>query len=1651
MNDPLGLFGDEQNDDPLGLFGDTPKKKQAGFNVAFKKALAGAGNAIESAISLPAGALASYVGFQEQGDEIFRQMEANRAARAKWANPENLETSLGQDIGAMALTLPAQLPAMAGQAAEKGLDLIQRGEPLSTAIPATAGDALLNAVSMGPMAPAKTFLGRAAIGTASNVSFGASSDAATQLLATKEDTKKAYDPYDARRRTQDALIGGVTQGVFGERPKAKGKPSPIDAIRAEAPKPVAPMPDVEPEQLRLFDQFEERSPISKYQTEMAPDMWRVDENGIPIRADLSMEVQNLQQPLQRNLWGDELEANFPRDPNKPLDMETGDIPGVERFSEPVNFRNDPENQIPLTEAIDSMDPAARTAALEQTQMGRELPASPELEVARAQAENTLFNKKEFDSYQKREQENARAFDEASAQKARGEQLKRAAEAADGPQPKGFNKAFRKQRGGLLIDGRQVTIEPTATGFVAKLGKKIVGYLNSNITPEQRAMLGEDASVDMVKVDPELKGKGIGHALYEAWSKANEGNVIPSGKTSQAAWNTWKKALPGGVDKFVNQEAQRIFGGADPQQVLGNIPDPEVAQRVQARAALLKKHGGGVLVNFEKKKQTTTLADIEAIQKQIDEVGRRYVAGEISHEQMMESNRELIYKKQDMERLELRRKESIGAGEVTEIFPGYKIIPPGTKVMAKNGLSYPEPTRGEVVGTHQFRYGEKAYNLPVVDFGDGRPRKILPGDITEVFDGPKSPFNFKKQGGGLKIDWGKEASDMEAALIKSADGSFIPENPDTSLALETARGESDGKLWTYAQSGAVNAAMKTGSTLIKTVGNLVQAAGKRADLATRKYVLPAEKALRKLSREELTQLGDVFKDEMFQDYRYDGDLLAKHLTVKQLEAYTKMRDVFDATLSAQNEARVAKGQQPITAKEAYLSSRWQGDFRVPVYELLYNSDGSPKIDPKTKEQAKKLVWYLADTTQRGVDKQLKALLAKEPTLKAGKPHVVRSLKGGADIQSMYSTMLDILGRDDPAVQRIKELVEMDVGDDAANMLAQEKHFKSKSGVRGFAGDRPGFHKTRDTIKMFEQQVQYAKNAFQWAEMQKNADDLKMLLSDEELANKQPNNMKFAREYVKNALGQGEGKLAKAFDDTVREMGVSPSVLDKAVGGMKSFFITQKLAVSAGYTLANLVQTTNMVPYLANLSSQGYHANAAKAMAIGYTGALPMALAHYMRAAGGGEYKTFFGDMPNKFMEGALKYAEDNGITSRSIYDEAPVGTGFNPLKKVERAASFTISAPETVVRSAAFLTYAYYLKDSGKFKDMQAVFQKAEDMVNMSMVDYRATEKPLMFSKGGTLGNIANTLQTYPMSFYNQYKYMLNEALQGRPGGLATMMVMQGAIAGAAGMPYFEDLTNLYKLMRDNLLSDAQWAKAMKHPFFSDPKLWMLENLGESSVYGALSTQMGLGLTSRVTAPSLEAMSQAPFGPAVDLSKQVMNLGKAALDPTNTSKVGQAAMGSIPTGLQGWLETQPFMKDITFVENADGTKTFMKTSDLADRKGGYTRTEDEVNIRKWGLRSQQEVLSRDVNWAAQQANMTTKEKTTGLVEKIYDAARQGNAAKVEELRKLLIDLTGKDISSEQLQNQLLEEQMDDVSRNVRNSKSPQQMLNTARSLRLLEGE
>jgi hypothetical protein len=147
--------------------------------------------------------------------------------------------------------------------------------------------------------------------------------------------------------------------------------------------------------------------------------------------------------------------------------------------------------------------------------------------------------------------------------------------------------------GITIPSSQrgaLDIKAIGDGFEAVKDGKRVGYLRSNLTPEQSRTLGEHANIDIVKVDSDVKGQGVGSALYKAWNDAHEGNVAPSGKTTQDAWNVWKRNYPEKVDQFVEQEAGRIRGGADPRMVVGNVTDPAIAQRI-----LTESQRGGLAV------------------------------------------------------------------------------------------------------------------------------------------------------------------------------------------------------------------------------------------------------------------------------------------------------------------------------------------------------------------------------------------------------------------------------------------------------------------------------------------------------------------------------------------------------------------------------------------------------------------------------------------------------------------------------------------------------------------------------------------------------------------------------------------------------------------------------------------------------------------------------------------------------------------------------------------------------------------------------------------------------------------------------------------------------------------------------------------------
>lgn len=1571
MNDPLGLFDeDTKGNDPLGLF-----EEKAGIGTGIKSSFANVGNMVDIAFTAIGGGAVALSGVNDKfAAQLEEDMRSRLKSREQWANPEGQEISgTGKLAGAVA-TLPMQILGMGLSPADTALKAKDAGESNTKALQAAGLDAAGNVAGMLlPGFKQGSMVVRGATGFGANAVQDYVTKSVIQDVLETEKGKKIFAP-----TLEDTLITGVIgagsaaalgrKKVSGEKAKLDAlleRQKAIDAAKAvEAPAPMLKnLSSLEGEdgQMSLFDQQDMVQNRQPYQAEFGD--WRIDENGMPIKADLSMELQNLQQPLQRNLWGDELppkseqeafpltqaidempDAPWRNERDEGLDLLRGEIEA------PGELRSAIMQSESLPAAIRSGDPAVKIPFNFKKQGGA-LGAQVFKEgyVAAAKALSRLTD--------------TLALDKTWQNAIRTS----------------FNGEFKKNADGtpmVMLHGTAIPFE----GDIRGSGQGIhAGFassphmftMNSNVS---KAYLDPKSTKENANIRPIVLKEG-----NYPFVKVDAGDWTPF-----RVWNTpevgWliKQSL---VEKGYSASDIEGFG-----RFIRNAPDGP--KQNQAFSDILKRAGIDGFF-YKNEGESPHLRKLRRIQSDDDKKSNTWNS--------------VVTKSQDPTSFVTWNDNNIRS--VFDTQPKQTIRSPGNK--QRGGLLI-DPNKGNPAAKARQQIeaviGKKANAIP---------------------DNPVA------------------ADVVQQALSEGKDGK------DTFRIPFTKRERSLGNRFNLTESGATSAAMKRGSAAIKGASRIVQNAVKRADLAIRDKVFPAERALRDLKIEQVESLYTILKAEKLAGTRFDGQAMADSgFSVSQIKAYLTFRDMMDDTLRAQNEARKAQGKEPISAQEAYVSAIWQGDFRRPIFHPTeVDGMGNP---------AK--VWYLADHSKMGIERQTKALLEKFPDLIVDKTkdHVVKASSNKTDLESMYTKMLDLLGRDDPAIERIKQAIEEQTVAEGHMVAGQEKHFKKNTNVRGFVGDRPGKNPQKEAIAFFQAQIQSAKNAYKWTEFQKAAEDIKTIVSDPDLQQQQPNNVKYIRDYWKNAIGYGETKAISAIEDGIRDMGVSPQVIKNGVGSIKSFFILQKLAASAGYTAANLIQTSNVLPYMVYLHSQGYKGNPLKALSMGLVGGFAMGTGHYLTSAGGDYSKIIKGWPDGEFYTNAFKYAEDNGVTARSVYDESPVETSFSKIGQAANMAGKTMTIPETFVRSMAFMTYVQQLKDSGKFNnlfdtegkpDYSPLFQKAEELVNKSMVDYRETERPMMFSKMGTAGNFLNTLQTFPMSFYNQWNFYAREAAKGNVGPLLTAIVLQGTIAGAMGFPGFEDIYKTYMFLKD-LLPAKEWQKIQENEFAADPKMWLLKNGGQGSVYGVLSDKTGLGMTSRVAAPGAGAMLQSPAGPITDIFKQGVNVGKAALDPTNTTKLAQAAMSVAPVGLQGALETAPFMEGITHNQTPNGAN-YLRSTDLADRKGGYVRTPEEESLRKWGFRSQKEVATRDITYSESRATKTAREKSQTIPDKFYDALRRGKVDEAKELNTVYTKLTGKGIDDKQLENQVREEMFDAVQRSKNAAKSLEAMKNIKRMDDLLK--
>jgi len=88
---------------------------------------------------------------------------------------------------------------------------------------------------------------------------------------------------------------------------------------------------------------------------------------------------------------------------------------------------------------------------------------------------------------------------------------------------------------------------------------------------------------------------------------------------------------------------------------------------------------------------------------------------------------------------------------------------------------------------------------------------------------------------------------------------------------------------------------------------------------------------------------------------------------------------------------------------------------------------------------------------------------------------------------------------------------------------------------------------------------------------------------------------------------------------------------------------------------------------------------------------------------------------------------------------------------------------------------------------------------------------------------------------------------------------------------------------------------------------------------------------------------------------------------------------------------------------------------------------------------------------QQSQVAINKKSGELIDQIYSAARRGDTEKVKDLTNLYVDLTGKPVSGEAIENQMKEEFLSEVQKQQLKGKAPKALMNIARMNKLLESK
>lgn len=865
-----------------------------------------------------------------------------------------------------------------------------------------------------------------------------------------------------------------------------------------------------------------------------------------------------------------------------------------------------------------------------------------------------------------------------------------------------------------------------------------------------------------------------------------------------------------------------------------------------------------------------------------------------------------------------------------------------------------------------------------------------------------------------------------------DVNFIRQDePLTPEVKQQILSEKDGGSWWAFSPGRVGKQELSGSTLIKTAGRYWENARNRYLAFSHNEVSPLKAEMAKLFRnnEHVEHLHEIVKMAIERRSHFTmEELVNAGFNERVIRTYELLTSTLEKIGIKENETLLEKGQKPFKMLDAYMSARWRGPWKATV-----------------KDETGKIVYYIAERTALGRKRAMDYIKMHEPNLKIDEIKYDKNIASNKDmLMAGYKEMIDLLGKDDPTVNRLSELMKQLATSQTENVKGQEKHFLSKSGKKGYAGASPWWG-IKDTKDLFKAQLDYIENGALWSEQQKAAELTKQLISDPDIMKAQPNNIGYVRELSKMEMGTDAYEWVRGAEHAVANLTkLSPGHFTQAVSTMKAIFYLKTLGFNLPFAAISLAQPLVVMP--AGLLSKGAANPSAVFAAMSSGPALAIRL--ITKDVGIDPSMKKLGVLD----EEAFEFAKANRVAELNQLTDVRDVESPRLLNIAEKTAGVTISVPELAARSVTFMSFVHGMKhkyDVSTKEGRLKLYQDAAEMVKFTMGDYAPEQKAPIYQRLGVMGNAASTLQTFVINMMMQHWQYSKMAAKGNPAPLMALLGMEWVFAGMTGMLALDDLDNLLSWAKQYLSHDLY----MKVKDFSI-KQAMIENMGTKVSYGLVSEKTGTNLYNRFSvsdvlqAPPFETdlgsvtQSYLPF--VVDFGKNLAAMKTLVTDSTEYEKVS-AGYQLTPSGLRGIYE-----------EGFGPIPPMLRKGDIirqpsAPKRAQVRRPESEKGLRQAGFKSFKEQKTLDETYAQrvqEKINDTRREKVRS---DFNDEFIAGNQEGVIKQIKRFMDLDGhpKDLFSGK--QAILEAYIPLIEREIlkmQNSKNPAQIKKSVKYLEIL---